>query len=28
MKSDKNIYEENMPEDVKKMFEVVKKDYE
>ena len=28
MKSDKNIYEENLPEDVEKMFEVVKKDYE
>ena len=28
MKSDKNIFEENLPEDVEKMFEVVKKDYE
>lgn len=28
MKSEKNVYEENLPEDVRKMFEVVKKDYE
>ena len=28
MRSDKNIYEENLGEDVLKMLEVVKKDYE
>lgn len=28
MKSDKNIHEENIPEEVQKMFDVVKKDYE
>ena len=28
MTSDKNIYEENIPEEVQKMFDVVKKDYE
>lgn len=28
MISDKNIYEENIPEEIQKMFDVVKKDYE
>lgn len=27
-KSDKNVYEENIPEEIQKMFDVVKKDYE